>query len=209
MEQALKLDSGNVAAGGWYPFLLPNCVHLPDSAHAVTQRGQRLNPLSFGVWNPFFLSLDFANLSPDSARAICGRAARIQERMAAECDAHRSQAAHDRRGATAAWRRWAGSTPSGRDLAYLALNLISSGDTSGGRAALRQALRRANTEYVREDLIANAFMRLGERESAIQWLVKGAASNVGGIDFSLADPLYAPIRSDPRIQAIIERLKVR
>jgi len=73
MEQALKLDSANVAAGAWYPFLLTNYVHLPDSAHAVTQRAQRLNPLSFGVWNPFFLSLDFAKLSPDSARAICTR----------------------------------------------------------------------------------------------------------------------------------------
>ena len=209
MEQALKLDSANVAAGAWYPFLLTYYVHLPDSAHAVTQRAQRLNPLSFGVWNPFFLSLDFAKLSPDSARAICARAARIQERMAAECEARRSQAANDRRGAAAAWRRWAGPTPSGRDLAYVALNLISAGDASGGREALRQALRRANTEYVREDLIANAFMRLGDRESAIQWLVKGAASNVGGINFSLADSLYAPIRSDPRIQAMIERLKVR
>jgi TolB-like protein len=209
MEQALKLDSANVAAGAWYPFLLTYYVHMPDSAHAVTQRAQRLNPLSFGVWNPFFLSLDFAKLSPDSARAICARAARIQERMAAECEARRSQAAHDRRGAAAAWRRWAGPTPSGRDLAYLALNLISAGDASGGREALRQALRRANTEYVREDLIANAFMRLGDRASAIQWLVKGAASNVGGINFSLEDSLYAPIRSDPRIQAIIARLKVR
>ncbi len=45
--------------------------------------------------------------------------------------------------------------------------------------------------------------------TAIQWLVKGAALNVGGIGFSLEDTLYAPIRSDPRIQAVIERLKVR
>src|SRR5260221_14582117 len=56
-----------------------------------------------------------------------------------------------------------------------------------GVAALRQAVMRANTEYVRADLIANAFMRLGDRESAMQWLVKGAASNVGGINFWLAD----------------------
>jgi hypothetical protein len=40
-------------------------------------------------------------------------------------------------------------------------------------------------------------------------MVKGAASNVGGIAFSLEDPLFAPIRSDPRIQAILARLKVR
>src|SRR5690349_13080306 len=209
LEQSLKLDSANVAAGGWYPFLLTNYLHLPDSAHAVEQRAQRLNPLSFGVWNPFFLSLDFAKLSPDSAGALCARAARIQEPLAAECEAHRSQAANARRGAGAAWRRWAGPTASGRDLAYLAVNLVVAGDVSGGREALRQALMRSNPEYVREDLIANAFMRLGDREPAIQWLVKGAASNVGGIDFSLEDSLFAPIRSDPRIQAIIARLKVR
>ena len=96
------------------------------------------------------------------------------------------------------------------DLAYLALNLVVAGDLSGGREALRQAVIRSRTEYVREDLIANAFMRLGDRESAIQWLVKGAASNVGGIEFSLeVSPLFVPVRSDPRIQAIIERLKVR
>ena len=208
LEQALKLDSANVAAGGWYPFLLTN-LHLPDSAHAVEQRALRLNPLSFGVWNPFFLSLDFTKLSPDSARALCARAARIQERLAEECDALRSQAANDRRGAAAAWRRWAGPTPSGRDLAYLALNLIVAGDVSGGREALQQAVARSNTEYVREDLMARAFMMLGDREQAIRWLVKGAASNVGGIDFTIEDPLYAPIRYDPRIKAIAERLKAR
>jgi TolB-like protein/tRNA A-37 threonylcarbamoyl transferase component Bud32 len=209
LEQSLKLDSANVAAGGWYPFLLTHYLHLPDSAHAVEQRAQRLNPLAFGVWNPFFLSLDFAKLSPDSARALCARAARIQERLAAQCEALRSQATGDRRGAAAAWRRWAGPTPSGRDLAYLAVSLISVGDVTGGREALRQAVTRSSTEYVREDLIANAFMRLGDGGSAIQWLVKGAASNVGGIEFSLEDSLYAPIRSDPRIQAVISRLKVR
>src|SRR5206468_10507165 len=96
-----------------------NYVHLPASAHAVAQRAQRLNPLSFGVWNPFFLSLDFTKLSQDSARALCSRAARIQERLAAECEAFRSQAANDRPGAAAAWRRWAGPAPSGRDLASL------------------------------------------------------------------------------------------
>jgi serine/threonine-protein kinase len=209
LERALKLDSANVAAGGWYPFLLRGYLHLADSARAVEQRALRLNPLSYGVWNPFFLSLDFATLSPDSARALCARAARIQVRLAAECEAHRRQAANDRVGAAAAWRRWAGPAPSARDLGYLAVSLIRAGDAAGGRDALRQALARSDTEYVREDLIANAFMRLGDREAAIQWLVKGAASNVGGIDFSLEDSLFAPIRSDPRIQAIVERRKVR
>lgn len=209
MEQALKLDSANVAAGGWYPFLLTNSLRLPDSARAVERRAQRLNPLSFGVWNPFFITLDFTKLSADSARALCARAARIQERLAAECEAHRSQAANDRAGVAAAWRRWAGPAPTGRDFAYMAVNLLVAGDTSDGRAALRQAVARSRSEYVREDLLANAYMRLGEREQAIEWLVKAAASNVGGINFSIEDPLFAAIRSDPRIVAIAERLKAR
>ncbi len=209
LEKSLQLDSANVAAGAWYPFLLTNYLHLPDSAHSVALRAQRLNPLSFGVFNPFFLSLDFTKLSSDSARAICTRAARLQQRLALECEAHRIQAAGDQHGAAAAWQRWAGSSPSGRDLAYLAVSLIAAGDLTGGRDALQRALARSNTEYVREDLIANAFMRLGDRENAIQWLVKGVASNVGGIEFTLEDPLYAPIRSDPRIKAVAERLNGR
>jgi hypothetical protein len=182
-----------------------------DIDRMVTSEKNKGRPISlrFAVWNPFFLSLDFAKLSADSARAICARAERIQERMAAECEARRSQAAGDRRNAAAAWKRWAGSAPSGRDLAYLAVNLISAGDTSGGREAVRRAVVRAETEYVREDLIANAFMRLGERESAIEWLVKGAASNVGGLEYSLEESLYASIRPDPRVKAIRERMKVR
>ena len=145
LEQSLKLDSANVAAGAWYPFVLTHSLHLPDSARAVEQRAQRLNPLSFLVWNAtdgFLESLDFTKLSPDSAHAICTRAARIQERLAAKCEAHRSRAANDRRGAAAAWRRYFGPAPSGRDLAYLAVNLIVAGDESGGREALRQALVR-------------------------------------------------------------------
>src|SRR5207244_1993140 len=44
MERALKLDSANVAAGAWYPFLLTYYVHLPDSAHAVARRAAGAGP---------------------------------------------------------------------------------------------------------------------------------------------------------------------
>ena len=52
-------------------------------------------------------------------------------------------------------------------------------------------------------------MQLGDGERAIQWWVKGAASNVSGLMRVSVDSLYAPIRSDPRIQAIMQRLKAR
>ncbi len=210
MEQALALDSANVNAGTFGGFLLRSYLHLPDSANAVAQRAERLNPLSFAVWTLAFLpSLDFTKLSPDSARAICTRAALIQERLAALCEYFRDLSANDRRAAAAAIRRYHGPTPSGGDLADLAGRLLTAGDTSGARDALRQALALANTEYVREDYIAEDYQRLGDRERAIQWWVKGGASNVARLIFLPLDSFYNPIRSDPRIQAIIQRSKVR
>ena len=209
LERALTLDSANVAAGTWYPFLL-KYMHLPDSARAVTQRAERLNPLSFVLWEAFFLgAVDFTKLSQDSARAICTRAALVHERLVPVCQAYRSLAAGDRRTAAAAIKRFYGPTPSGRDFASLAHLLLDVGDTSSARDALRQALGRAKTEYVREDFIAQVLMRLGDHEQAIQWLVKGAASNVAGISFIPVDSLYEPIRSDSRIQAIMRQINAR
>jgi hypothetical protein len=67
----------------------------------------------------------------------------------------------------------------------------------------------AGIEYVRQDQIAQAFMRLGDHERAIQWWVRGAASNVANLDRLAVDSLWNPIRPDPRIQAIMQQLKVR
>ena len=75
MEQALKLDSANVAAGAWYPFLVTNYAHLPDSARDVTTRAQRLNSLSlrFGTRSSFRLILRSCRRTV-RARSARGRA---------------------------------------------------------------------------------------------------------------------------------------
>src|SRR6266480_3628062 len=191
-------------ARGTPSFSRTTCIcRTPRTRLRSGRSGSTRCPLVFGTPS------SFRSISRNCRRTVRARSARAPRAFRSGWQRN-AKPTGARPHTTAAERpRWAGPTPSGRDLAYLALNLISAGDAAGGREALRQALKRSNTEYVREDLIANAFMRLGDRESAIQWLVKGAASNVGGINFSLEDSLYAPIRSDPRIQAIIERLKVR
>ena len=210
LEQSLKLDSANVAAGGWYPFLLTSYLHLPDSARRGRATRATTQPVVVRRLESIFPFARFHEaVTGQRARALRARCAHSGAaggavRRAAEPSRERPRAVPPQRGGAGP-----APTPSGRDLAYLAVNLIAAGDSSGAREALRQALARSNTEYVREDLIANAYMRLGDREQAIQWLVKGAASNVGGIEFSLEDPLFAPVRSDPRIQTVIERMKAQ
>jgi len=213
-ERALNLDSANVMAGIMYPGLLggsrmrSDSAERSDSADAVRRRTLRLNPLSLNAWDYTMPGVaGFARLSVDSGKALCERAARIGDRLGARCEAWRSLAAEDYRTAVEAYRRWAGAAPSGRDFALLAAYLVRARDTVAAREALKKALERARTEYVREDMIAQAFMRLGDRERAIEWMVKAAASNSGGIIGLETWADYAPIRSDPRIQAIIRRIK--
>jgi hypothetical protein len=65
------------------------------------------------------------------------------------------------------------------------------------------------TNYVHRPDSARVGMPWARAESVIEWSVKIAASNVRAIDFALEDPLCDPILPDTRINAIIERLKVR
>ncbi len=109
-------------------------------AQAVTQRAQRLNPLSFACLEPL---LPFARFH----ETVAGQCARdlhaLRAHSGADGSGMRSPPEPGRTRSTRSCRGVAalgGPTPSGRDLAYLALNLISAGDTSGGHDALRQAL---------------------------------------------------------------------
>ena len=205
-ERALQLDSANVTAGTFYAGWLYDYGHLPDSAAAVGRRAQRLNPLSEVAWSVGYLGLvDFTKISSDSGVALCKRASQISERLAARCDARRSLATKDYPAAAAAYRR--GTEQSAH--ATLAGYLLSARDTAGARAELRIAEEQSKTEYVREDNMARNYMRLGDRERAIQWWVKGNVSNVANLDGLVTLPLWAPIRSDPRIQAIIKRISVK
>ena len=207
-ERALLLDSANVTAGTFYSGWLYDYGHLPDSAAAVGRRAQRLNPLSALAWDWGYLgSVDFTKISSDSGVALCRRVSQISERLAARCDARRSLAAKDYPAAAAAYRRAMGTEQSAH--ATLAGNLISARDTAGARAELRIAEEQSKTEYVREDNMARNYLRLGDRERAIQWWVKGNVSNVANLDGLVTLPFWAPIRSDPRIQTIIKRISAK
>ena len=75
-------------------------------------------------------------------------------------------------------------------------------------AELAIALYHAKTEYVREDRLADLYLAFGDQERAIQWMQKAAASNSAHLAFWASDPTLS-VRSDPRVQAILKRVKLR
>lgn len=89
------------------------------------------------------------------------------------------------------------------------MELLARNDTAGSRDALAQAVTKSKSEYVREDVVARVYLRLGDKEHAIEWWQRGAKSNVAQLTNLLLPSnrdFYAPIMSDPRMQAIIRQI---
>jgi hypothetical protein len=51
-------------------------------------------------------------------------------------------------------------------------------------------------------------MRLGDKEEALKYLEKGYQERDGGLTYIAVDPLYDPLRSDPRFQNLLRRMNL-
>ncbi len=77
------------------------------------------------------------------------------------------------------------------------------------RAVSRQITllkERAKTRYVSPRIMANLYVRLGDKEQAIPWLEKAYQEHASGLQYLKTDFRYDPLRSDPRFQDLLRRL---
>lgn len=82
--------------------------------------------------------------------------------------------------------------------------------TKGYKAGLQvwlgETLSRANALYVSPIEIAQLYVRTGNKEKAFEWLDRAFAERTAPLVYLRTDPLYAPLRSDPRYQALLVRI---
>jgi serine/threonine protein kinase/TolB-like protein len=80
---------------------------------------------------------------------------------------------------------------------------------AGYRGALQNQIRileeRSKRKYVSPILIADDYVCLGEKERAFVWLEKAYQERASNLGY-LKDPLYDPLRSDPRFQDLLRRV---
>ena len=205
-ERALQLDS-TIADAMWFAFPLQLNRGLADSAQHVLARVQRHNPYS-RLASDILISLsDFSRISRDSAATLCASAGRFGAESGLFCRARALLATGDRAAAVSLFRAAADANVSrnGRYATWLAL----AGDTAGARIDISRALAARKGAYVREDFIARAHSALGERERAVQWWQKAAASNSAGLSTLGFMALDSAIMADPRIIAIRSRVRLR
>jgi len=81
-----------------------------------------------------------------------------------------------------------------------------SGDTDRARAVLAEFQERSKTEPALSVEIAQIYIGLGDRERAFEWLKKAIDKHDVYL-FLNADPLYRPLRSDPRFAGLLKLMK--
>ena len=90
--------------------------------------------------------------------------------------------------------------------AWLAYAYGASGDTASARRELKRLLGWKDS-YVTPYLLTVAYLGVGRREEALIWLDKAYAARSDELFFLKVDPVLDPLRSDPRFQTIMRKMK--
>ena len=84
--------------------------------------------------------------------------------------------------------------------------------TSGYRGVLQSSLKglieMSRHEYVSPYIVAQAYMRTGDQEKALEWLEKAHQEHDSGLVSLAVEPMFDPIRPNARFQEILRQMKL-
>jgi tetratricopeptide (TPR) repeat protein len=94
----------------------------------------------------------------------------------------------------------------GRPQSGLAVLYATTGRQDEARKILGELERIAATKYMAAEDIAAVYVALGEKEEAYKWLERAWADHGGAILAVPIRPVFRPLHSDARFQAMVRRL---
>ncbi|MDQ3080670.1 MAG: protein kinase [Gemmatimonadota bacterium] len=207
-KRALELDPEQAATYHWYALALTSVGKL-DQAVTMMQRAEQLDPLS-------------ARMSADMGMAYYGarqydRAIR-QEQKTLRLEPGFATSywimgmAYEQKGslaeATAAYQSALKLRPGNPNfLASLARSQALAGKTDEARGVLRGLLD--SKEPVSPFFIALVYTAMGEKDDAFLWLDKAVAERSGSVRYLKIEPRLDPLRSDPRFDALLQRVGLK
>ncbi len=98
------------------------------------------------------------------------------------------------------------STGDGFFLGILGWALGLAGRGTEAHTILSNLERRRTAEYVGGCVLALVSLGQGDRDQAISWLQQGVEERDGLMPYLHAWPPWAPLRTDPRFQALLRRM---
>jgi TolB-like protein/Tfp pilus assembly protein PilF len=208
-KRAIELNPTYAGAHDWYAELL-EAIGRTEDALAEVKRARELDPLSLIIntdvgWHYYFqrrydLALDRLsraleidpNFSP--AHLFLGQ---VYVQLSRAEDANR-----EFRKAVSA----SGASP--RYLAGLGYGYARSGNTREAQSVLVDLKELPKRGYVSSLDIAAIYVGLGENDQAFEWLQRAYEERSIFLIFLKVEPMFDPLRSDPRFQDLLRRMNL-
>jgi hypothetical protein len=96
-------------------------------------------------------------------------------------------------------------------LADLGYAYATAGRGPEAQRMLDQVNQLSRQKFVPADAMGHIYVGLGEKGKAFEWLEKGYERHslgLGGVDLKV-DPVWDPLRSDPRFAALLRRMNLQ
>ena len=205
-KRAIELNPNYSLAHMWYSVFLGEMGRL-DEAMVEIQKAREVDPLSLPINRNIGLCL-FDSRHYDEAIAQFLSVIEMDPNFAS---AHGQLAdAYEQTGrykeAMLEWQK-ARALEGEKDLAAVWGKYAASGDYLGAvRKVIEILEERAKRKYVDPVRIARWYIRLGDKDRAFQLLEKAYQQRSGALLDLKVDPRYDPLRSDPRLAALVRRV---
>jgi TolB-like protein/Tfp pilus assembly protein PilF len=207
-RRALELNRGYTPALHWYALHLV-ATGQPERAIATIRRARELEPLSVLMTTASGRVLYFAHQYEASIREY-GRALEMDSGyVAAHLGLGLALVRKGEPGRAIAEYRRALALPGGRQpvvSALLAHAYAVSGRKDEARALLREISSAPKGRYVPAEYAALIHLGLGEHDAAIAELERAYRLGSGYLAYLRVEPLFDPLRSDPRFVALERRV---
>jgi tetratricopeptide (TPR) repeat protein len=207
-RRAIELNPNSATAHHWYGDYLSN-MGRSDEGLRETKKAQELDPLSLIINTTLAKQLYLAGKN-DQAVEQLRKVLDIDAKFApARPLLEEVYAGMGKQKEAVAEREKILSLSGSPELAAS----IEEDFSKGGYKGVLQSWLDGLTEiskygYISPYSIAQAYMRMGEKEKTFSWLEKAYEEHDSGLVSLAVEPMFDPIRSDPRFKDLLRRMKL-
>jgi serine/threonine protein kinase/TolB-like protein/predicted negative regulator of RcsB-dependent stress response len=208
-DRAIELNPGYATARQWYGLCLAAQGRL-DEAMAQTRKASELDPLSLIINNAVGRILYFSRRFDEAAEQLRKTLEMDPSFPIAHYQLGMVYAAQGRlREAITEYDNLQPPAAVSLAPALIGNALGRSGDAAGARRTLERLAALSTKRYVSPAHVAFVYMGLGDRDQSFAWLAKARDERSVFVRFIKVDPLFDPLRSDPRFAELVKSVGVQ
>lgn len=207
-KRAIELNPNSATAHHWYGDYLAN-MGSSEQGLRETRKAQELDPLSLIINTSLGWQLYLAHQNDSAADQLhkvlemdakFAPARRLLEEVYAQMGKQKE--------AVAEREKILSLSGSPELAASIEQDFTKSGYTGVLQSWLDGLTEISKHGYVSPYSIAQAYMRMGEKQKVFDWLQKAYEEHDSGLVSLAVEPMFEPVRSDPRFRDLLKRMKL-